>query len=455
MTSPGYASGVKILFLEIHHERRWAVSSIGPAFITSYLRANGHEVELLHVDYDMDDETLLQKIRGADPQLLGLSLTSRQWQRARIVVKMVREHIDLPVITGGLHPTFAPEDVLANDGFDYVCLGEGEEALLEFMNIMERGEPIEVGTVRNIQCRGGPRPTLRPPFEPIDALPFMARDMLGEQHGVTHMVTQRGCPFPCTYCAARKFHDLYGGIGTYGRRRSHENVLAEIEELCETQRVTYITFLDDTFTLAPSWVKTFCALYAERFGIGFSLHARAETIRPEMLDQLAAAGCKHITYGVESGSDRIRRDVMQRVITNEKLIEVFEQTRERGIIVTANYILGIPGETPSEIDETIALHELLLPDDFGYFVFYPYPGTALFHTCKEKGYLPKNYLEMPANHRESILTLPGLTQADIGHYYDKFTALREANYLRRYGTKMTTQSQKASSELNSKSAAQG
>src|SRR5262249_55107110 len=84
-----------------------------------------------------------------------------------------------------------------------------------------------------------------------------------------------------------------------------------------------------------------------------------------------------------------------------------------------------------DIAETLALHDELLPDDFGYFVFYPYPGTHLFKLCLERGYLPENYLELPANHRASILRLPDLSSADIAEMYDRFSAVRERDHLRR------------------------
>ena len=446
---------MKLLFLEIQHEREWAVASIGPAFIASFLRDKGHEVDMLQVELDHTTEEIVQHIRNQAPDLLGLSLTSRQWQRAHAVVAEIRKHVDIPVITGGLHPTFAPENVLEHPGFDYVCLGEGEEALLDLLNAMQRGEPIQNGTIDNIWVRGGTRPKLRPPFEPIDALPYMARDMLNERHGVTHMVTQRGCPFPCTYCAARKFHDLYGGIGSYGRRRSHENVMAEIRHLVDTQFVSYITFLDDTFTLSPSWVREFCKQYKAEFNMPFSLHARAETVNPKMLDQLADAGCLHITYGVESGSERVRREIMKRIVTNDHLLKTFKATQEVGILVTANYILGTPGETYDEVLETMALHHRLQPDDFGYFVFYPYPGTSLFHVCEQKGYLPEDYWQRPANHRETILNLPDLSQAQVGELYDMFTAIREESYLKKHGQSLSNEGKERAHAQHTVSAAQG
>jgi hypothetical protein len=93
-------------------------------------------------------------------------------------------------------------------------------------------------------------------------------------------------------------------------------------------------------------------------------------------------------------------------------------------------MLGIPGESKEDIEQTLALHDQLRPDDFGYFVFYPYAGTPLFQQCREKGYLPENYFDLPANHRSSILTLPNLSKEDIAMYYDKFTQRRIRDHLK-------------------------
>lgn len=423
---------MRIVFLEVDTERSWAVASIGPAFIGAYLRAHGHEVAFVRASVDDSDEQVAGRIAALAPGLLGVSLTTRQWLRARRLVAAVRAAIDVPVVAGGLHPTFSPEEVLATPGFDYVCLGEGEEAALDLVTALEAGGATD--RIANLWPRGGARPALRPPFEPIDALPFAARDLLDEPHGTVHMTTQRGCPFPCTYCAARIYKELYDGVGTYGRRRSHESVLSELRELREAGRLGYVIFLDDTFTIKHRWVNEFCRVYGEQIGAPFSLHARVETVNERLLHTLAEAGCKQITYGVESGSERIRREVMRRPVTNDRFRDVFRWTREAGILLTANFMMGLPGETREDLQMTLDFAEELAVVDFGYFVFYPYPGTHLYRVCVDEGYLPADHLERPANHRESILDLPGLTQADIAEYFDRFTALRERLYRERAGS---------------------
>lgn len=442
---------MKVLFLEIATERDWALSAIGPACLAAYLRQHGHEADLHLVAPEDGPEGVAAAVREHAPDLLGLSMTTRQWLRGAEVVAALRQRVDLPVVAGGLHPTFSAEQVLAAPGFDYVVLGEGEGALLDLVEHLRDHGPVPEGALPNVQVRGGRRPPLRPPIPDLDALPWMARDLLTERHGVRYMVTQRGCPFLCTYCAARMYNEMYED---YGRRRTQASVLAEIRALRE-QGATYLIFLDDTFTINPRWVKEFCAQHAAEGALPFSLHARAETMSDEMIGQLAQAGCRHITYGVESGSPRVRRDVMKRLITNQKMIDVFHRTRAAGILTTANYILGVPGETCEDIEQTLELHEALEPDDFGYFVFYPYPGTPLFHVCKAQGLLPEDWMTRPANHRESILRLPDLSPEDIARYYDRFTEARQRHYLRRYGAQLGEEGRQAVRQDHSRCAASG
>ncbi len=423
---------MRVVFVEVDTERSWAVASIGPGFLGAVLRAAGHEAHLVRARLDDTTEDVVARVAALEPQLLGFSLTTRQWLRGRDLVGAIRAVLpDVPVIAGGLHPTFSPEEVLGTPGFDYVCLGEGEEAMLDLVRALEAGRPTD--RIANVWKRGAAKPGLRPPLDPLDRLPFMARDLLDEANGVVHMTTQRGCPFPCTYCAARMYNQLYEGTGEYGRRRSHESVLRELEELRAKGALSYVIFLDDTFTIHHPWVKEFCKVYGERLKTPFCLHARVETVSAPLLGLLAKAGCDQITYGVESGSERVRREVMRRPVTNQRFREVFQWTREAGIRLTCNFMLGLPGETRDDLQQTLDLADELGVADFGYFVFYPYPGTALFHLCREKGYLPDDYLERPANHRQSILRLPDLTQDDIDEFYDRFTDLRRRLYAAHYG----------------------
>lgn len=152
---------MRVLFLEVDTERTWAVASMGPAFLAAYLRVHGHTVNGLRVAPETDTVSFAEHVAEFDPQLIGVSLTTRQWLRARELMGALRQKCHVPVVAGGLHATFSPELVLKTPGFDFVCLGEGEEALLELVQCLEAGERTD--NIRNIQVPGGPRPELHRP----------------------------------------------------------------------------------------------------------------------------------------------------------------------------------------------------------------------------------------------------------------------------------------------------
>ena len=318
-----------------------------------------------------------------------------------------------------------------------MCVGIWKTALIVRLG----SEQAAAALAPNIATRARPAPPLAEPVRDLDALPPMARDLLDERWGIVHMTTQRGCPFRCTYCAANKQRALYPERPSGPRRRSPEGVVAELEALKEEGGLSYVVFLDDTFTLDRRWVHALCELYAARLRVPFSIHARVDTVDPPMLETLAGAGCSLVSYGVESGSPRVRRELLGRPGSDERHVDAFRWTREAGIVATANYMLGVPGETLEDLELTFALHERLAPDDFWFFVFYPFPGTALFELCLEKGYLPPDYRERSANHRQSILRLPGLSPDDIAACYDRWTRLREAHHAARYGVGLSLSDQ--------------
>ena len=419
---------MRIVFVEVDTERGFSLASVGPAALAAYVRQHGHDAALVRVTIDDEVSSVVQRVRDAGADVLGFSMTTRQWLRGLACARELRT-LGLPTLAGGLHATFAADEVLATGAFDAVCLGEGEEALVEALDALQAGG--DLSGIQNLQVPGAPRPTLRPPFDPIDALPFQARDLLDEPPGVANISTQRGCPFVCTYCAARKYADLYAT--PYGRRRSVDNTIAELEHLRETQGLNFVIFLDDTFTLNPPWLKEFLPAYKERIGLPFTCLARVETITQDLIEGLAAAGCYEITYGVESGSERVRTEIMKRRVTNERIERVFRITQDAGVVIMATWILGTPGETREELWQTVALNERLNAEHIGYYVFYPYPGTDLFHVAKAGGYLPDDWMLRPANNRRSILDLRDLSHDDIQQAYDAFTAYQQRRFAERYG----------------------
>ncbi len=426
-----------VLWLEIETERTWPVASFGPAYIAAYLRKHGHEASLFRVPHELDEERVARAVEDVAPDLVAVSLTLRQWHRARRVLARIRARVEVPVIVGGPLPSFHAAEVLEAEGVDLVCIGEGEVAMLELLVRLEAGERWDTLEVRNIRVKGGPPPALRPPIANLDALPWPARDLLDEAPGVAHVSGARGCPFICAHCSVPAYRRLYGHLERYERRRSAQSLVDELVQVVKGGEVHYVVFVDNVFNLDTEWLRAFFALYPARVGLPFAIRARAETMNRALLEDLAKAGCRQITYQVGSGSWRVRQEILRRPVSSQRLVQVFDWTRSAGMDPIAEYTFGLPGETRHDLEATFKLHQQLSPFDLDYQVFFPFPGTPLFELCRDKGYLPANYLDLALNHHTSFLTLPSMSREEIERAYARFTRIRERTIKARYGDGLT------------------
>jgi len=285
---------------------------------------------------------------------------------------------------------------------------------------LARGERPQAG-IPGLATRREPRPSRPPDLDP-GHLPFWARDLCAEAHGVVHLGTRRGCPFSCAYCAAGALKALHGPA--WGRRRPPGHVLAELRALARSGDLNYVLFVDDTFTLDRDWLAEFLPAYAAQFGLGFSIHSRPDTLDRDLVRDLARAGCRHVVLGLESGSVRVRRDIMRRPMPEAAIRRAAAAVREAGLTLTLNAMYGLPGETPAEAEATLAQAEALEPHDVGHFAFHPYPGTTLFAACRERGLLPPDWLDRPADNVVPLLDLPGFPAAEVARIHAEFEALR-------------------------------
>lgn len=410
-----------LLFLEIETGSQWAAASLGAAAVGAYVRERGHEAALLRVPADQPAEEAARSALALSPDLVGLSLACRQWPRARAVAAALRKISGTPVMAGGLLPTFSPEVALAAPGFDFACVGQGEEPAAALLAALGQGERSGRG-IPGLATRAEPHPGLSPVLDP-ETLPFWARDLCGEANGVVHMGTRRGCPFSCAYCAAGALTALHGP--GFGRRRSPGRVLAELRSVARAQDLNYVLFVDDTFTLDREWLAAFLPAYGAEFGLGFSVHARPDTVDAALVQDLARAGCRHVVLGVESASPRVRQEIMRRPMTDAVIRDAARAVRRAGLVLTLNAMYGLPGETPAEAGATLELVEALAPDDFGHFAFHPYPGTALHAVCQERGLLPPDFFDRPADNVAPALDLPEFPAAAVRQVHADFAALRQ------------------------------
>jgi anaerobic magnesium-protoporphyrin IX monomethyl ester cyclase len=371
---------------------------LGTLYAAALLREHGYEVALFDAmlaESEQDWESALERHQPRFALLyednfnyLSKMCLLRMREAAVQMIAMAKRR-GLTVILCGADAT-DHADFYLGQGADFVLLGEGEQTLVELMELItaQPSGPREsiaglawIDPAQSLP-RHNPR---RPDIRDLDALPLPAWDLVDvehyrriwtERHGYysMNMVTTRGCPYHCNWCAKPIWGQRYN-------TRSPEKVAAELAWLKESFRPDHIWFVDDIFGLKPGWIQSFAAAVQERnTAVPFKCLERVDLLlRPGEVSALRAAGAKTVWVGAESGSQKIL-DAMDKGTRVEQIYEARSLLREAGIDAGFFIQFGYPGETPSDIALTRKMIHDCLPDDIGISVSYPMPGTK-FHAA--------------------------------------------------------------------------
>lgn len=419
----------------------------GLGYLSSVLKQAGHKTSLLYLQNEPSREGLLEEVRVRGADVVAFTATTHQFPYVARCAQWIKE--DLPAVhtvVGGTHATLVPDEVGSSPGIDVVCVGEGEYPLLEYVDALESGrDPTGIrnlwfqnGQGTSSACRAPVRNSLRPLIENLDELPhpdrelFDYEDILARNGGWVDMMAGRGCPYGCSYCCNPGLRERLKGLGKYVRFRSVSNVLDEVRELVQRYTVKTLNFQDDVFTLDRDWTIAFCRAYRAEFKFPFWINTRVERIDDEeMVTALAQAGCRGVRIGVESGNEELRADILKRRMSNDQIRSAFRLAARHGLDVYTCNMLGIPGESATMIEETIALNRELQPADLQFSVFYPYPMTELHDTCVRDDLITEGQNLSSYYERKSILRLPTLTQRELENEYDRFQELKLELRMRR------------------------
>lgn len=401
---------------------------IGVASISAVLKARGHQTGLLCIEGKIDRKKLMRKVDQFSPDVIGVSTATNQWPFARIFAGWIKESKGIPIVCGGIHPTLAPREVIECPEVDYVCIGEGEYPMVDLLERLQSGK--DAHGIANIWSKSdgqpGPMPPLRPIIADLDSLPFLDRDifnysaLLKNKAGEAELMAGRGCPYNCSYCCNNALSKVYSDQKkSLIRWRSQENVMEELSLLAARYDVKRFYFQDDTFTLSHKWVKEFCRLYSRKFKLPFKVWIRVESINEEVLSTLRQAGCDTLLVGVESGSEKLRREVLNRRMTNDQIIKTFKLAHKLGFVTWSFNIIGFPGETKEMLKETIKINRIIEPNHVQTSIFYPFPGTDLYEFCKNNGLLTpkqkKSFFET-----KSTITLTAMSKWELAFYSKLF-----------------------------------
>jgi radical SAM superfamily enzyme YgiQ (UPF0313 family) len=336
------------------------------------------------------------RIRGYGPDVVGIQAMTFTLIDALAVARAAKRAAPACVVVmGGPHPTLYPVETVRLPDVDCVVAGEGEhpfEAVLKAIGAGHAVEGIPGVVTRQSDTPGQPVAGIRH-IENLDDLKRPARHLLNpalyfsplaaERH-VTTMMSSRGCPGKCIFCDRPQ-------MGKVMRKRSAESVVAEMTACVRELGIGEILFYDDTFNIDRARVLEICErILAAGLKVRWSIRARVDTMTPEVILSLRKAGCSRISYGVETGSPRLQK-IIRKHLDLDQVRAVFAATRRAGIETLGYFMIGLPGETRAELDETVALM-LSLPMDYAHIaLFTPYPGTSIYRDALAQGVYDGDY----------------------------------------------------------------
>jgi radical SAM superfamily enzyme YgiQ (UPF0313 family) len=373
---------------------------LGTLYAGSYLKQRGYDVAMFDSMLADKEEEIIPYIKKHRPRLVVIyddgfnyltkMCLSRMREAAFKMSEIAKEH-GCQVIVFSSDATDHVESFLKH-GADFVIIGEAEETLAELAELLLRDGRKDRQTINGIAyVKDGrtERTAKRGLIRDLDALPFPAweitdieryRDTWMKRHGYFSMnvVTTRGCPFHCNWCAKPLYGQIY-------HSRSPENVVAEFKVLRERYHPDHIWFCDDIFGLKPGWTTRFSELVVkENATIPFKCLSRVDLLLQEdNIRHLKNAGCQYVWAGAESGSQKIL-DAMEKGTTVEEIYRASELLHKNGIKVAFFLQFGYPGEKREDIEKTIKMLKDCLPDDIGISVSYPLPGTKFYENVKAK-----------------------------------------------------------------------
>lgn len=412
---------MKILFVYPNVVKYPKHISVGIAYLSAMLKKHGHNTSLIDTTFGMKDSKILSKVKAFAPDLVAVSCVSANFPYATHVATIIKKENKVPIIVGGIHPTADPEEALLKECFDMVCIGEGEDALLELVTSMEKG--YQDTSIQNIWFNENGkiiRNGLRNLRSNLDELPYPDLDIydypkyLRHHNMVATAVGSRGCPYLCTYCFNAKMRELYKGLGSYVRYRSVDDIICELKSIVQQYKAKRIELVDDTFTLNKARVKEFCEKYKKEVGIPFHINVRVDQVTEDMCVDLYNAGCVRVAVGIESGDPSIRRDVLKRNISDEQILEGCRLIKKHGIQLYTYNMIGIPDEKMHNIRKTIALNRKIRPDFPTAFIFNAYKGTTLYKKCQTEGILDET-LSYASYFHSSNVRHPYLSARKLRH----------------------------------------
>lgn len=379
--------------------------------LAAVLREAGHTPILLdlnnrvvHAQEDPQQyclDKIIAALKTEKPGLVGISFLFSGFMKVAIrYAEAVKEHNpDLKVITGGIHASTFPEEILTNCAcFDYIAIGEGELQMVDITQRIEKGDLGDLTTIKSFAFRdetGKVHINHERQWIDYEEMPMQAWDLVNFsdfEMDLTHysnfkghdiknvipVISERGCPFRCNFC------DMYIVQGRKLRRRNPQQFVDELQYLVEHHDQRFFTFMDDNLTIDNRHILNICNEILKRnLDIQFTTSGGLgmNSLRKDVIDAMVAAGMTSALLAPEHGSDYIRNEIIKKKLKRDIIYEVVENLRTHRVSLAGNWIMGFPEDTNETLQETMDMIDELKLDRNWVGTVIPFPGTPLFDQC--------------------------------------------------------------------------
>jgi radical SAM superfamily enzyme YgiQ (UPF0313 family) len=361
--------------------------SLGLGYLSSSIKQNSdHAVDLIDLRKLRNWDHFKDELAARSSDIVGIHTNTVNFEYAMKCAEIAHNQKRI-VIAGGPHATYAPQALMDTGNIDHVVVGEGEFAIVDLLDRLKKGrtaEPVIQGQ----------------PVENLDVLPFPDRDLFDLDRrlklpGVFPFPTRyvgilasRGCGSNCAFCQPLE-RKLFGKRIKF---RSVDNIMKEVHILRDRYQANFIMFQDDQLTQKRAWLLELCGEMKKTHVLWGAL-ARVDRIDAETLRSMREAGCVALHFGFESGSQRIL-DFLRKKTTVEQALTAAKLCREHGILIFANYMLGIPTESDEDLRATLKLIGEIKPEIHGISYFSPIPGSDLYEYCRDNDLIKVSSYEM-------------------------------------------------------------
>lgn len=368
---------------------------------------------------------LIKIVNHVRPDIIMTTAVESTFLFTESILKQVRMY-DIPVLLGGVFATFASELAINSDAIDMLCVGEGEQLIVDMCDRIINREELDGldnlwikkndGTIRkgSLAAPFNINTDLVPDMSVFDSRRFY-RAMAGKIYKMFPIETHRGCPHTCTFCNSPLQNQIYWDKTQrhFFRKKEIKYVRKEVEQYFKKYNAEYFFFWADNFmAYSEREIDEFCEFYGD-IRVPFYVQSNPFQLSEYKLKKLKVVGLHRVGIGVEHGNEHFRKTIIKRLYSNDLLLRGVRYLHKYDIPFSANNICGFPLETPELVFDTIELNRAIKPHTTGCSIFTPFHGTPLRQLSLEHGFLSDPNVIAPSNSETSILDMPQFTKDQI------------------------------------------